>query len=44
MERIAFHIYLLWDLWRDKAMADFGVSKEFFDLVPQLPGSQRYLQ
>ncbi|SPN79302.1 Hypothetical protein BRZCDTV_267 [Brazilian cedratvirus IHUMI] len=33
-----------WDLWRDKAIADFGVSKEFFDLVPQLPGSQRYLQ
>lgn len=33
-----------WGLWRDKAIADFGVSKEFFDLVPQLPGSQRYLQ
>ncbi|SHO33164.1 Hypothetical protein BQ3484_96 [Cedratvirus A11] len=33
-----------WGLWRDKAMADFEVSKEFFDLVPQLPGSQRYLQ
>lgn len=33
-----------WSLWRDKAMADFGISAEFFDLVPQLPGSQRYLQ
>ncbi|SHO33165.1 Hypothetical protein BQ3484_97 [Cedratvirus A11] len=33
-----------WGLWRDKAMADFGISEQFFDLVPQLPGSQRYLQ
>ncbi|SOB74406.1 hypothetical protein BQ9231_00523 [Cedratvirus lausannensis] len=33
-----------WDLWREKAMADFAISGEFFDLVPQLPGSQRYLQ
>lgn len=33
-----------WDLWREKATADFGISGEFFDLVSQLPGSQRYLQ
>nr|WIL03145.1 hypothetical protein Cbor_108 [Cedratvirus borely] len=33
-----------WDLWRDKAVADFDISEQFFDLVPQLPGSQRYLQ
>lgn len=31
-------------LWRDKAMADFGISGEFFDLVPNLSGAQRYLQ
>nr|WIL03380.1 hypothetical protein Cplu_298 [Cedratvirus plubellavi] len=33
-----------WGVWRDKAVADFGISPEFFDLVPILSGSQRYLQ
>jgi hypothetical protein len=38
-----------WDLWREKAVTDFAVSEQFFDLVAQpssilLPGSQRYLQ
>ncbi|SPN79405.1 Hypothetical protein ZAZAV_306 [Cedratvirus Zaza IHUMI] len=33
-----------WGVWRDKAVADFGISPEFFDLVPTLSGSQRYLQ
>nr|WIL04602.1 hypothetical protein Cduv_122 [Cedratvirus duvanny] len=33
-----------WGLWREKAIADFGISGEFFDLVPQLSGAQRYLQ
>ena len=33
-----------WGVWRDKAVADFGISEEFFDLVPILSGSQRYLQ
>nr|WIL04607.1 hypothetical protein Cduv_127 [Cedratvirus duvanny] len=32
------------NLWREKAIADFGISGEFFDLVPQLSGAQRYLQ
>jgi hypothetical protein len=26
-----------WDLWREKAVADFNISGEFFDLVSQLP-------
>nr|WIL03159.1 hypothetical protein Cbor_304 [Cedratvirus borely] len=33
-----------WGVWRDKAVADFGISEEFFGLVPILSGSQRYLQ
>ncbi|SOB74322.1 hypothetical protein BQ9231_00439 [Cedratvirus lausannensis] len=42
-----------WGVWRDKAVADFDVSPEFFDLVRSLgasngirtlSGSQRYLQ
>jgi hypothetical protein len=41
-----------WGVWRDKAVADFGISPEFFDLVRSkasngirtLSGSQRYLQ
>ncbi|QIN54229.1 hypothetical protein [Cedratvirus kamchatka] len=31
-------------VWREKAMADFDISGEFFDLVPHLSPSQRYLQ
>ncbi|SHO33166.1 Hypothetical protein BQ3484_98 [Cedratvirus A11] len=31
-------------VWREKAMADFAISGEFFDLVPNLSPSQRYLQ
>jgi hypothetical protein len=41
-----------WDVWRDKAVADFGIGPEFFDLVRSfasngirtLSGPQRYLQ
>ncbi|SPN79416.1 Hypothetical protein BRZCDTV_330 [Brazilian cedratvirus IHUMI] len=33
-----------WDIWRRKAVADFGISEEFFDLVRVLSGPQRYLQ
>ena len=33
-----------WGLWRDKAVADFGISEQFFDLVRSLTGPQRYLQ
>ncbi|SPN79424.1 Hypothetical protein BRZCDTV_334 [Brazilian cedratvirus IHUMI] len=33
-----------WGVWRDKAVVDFGVSPQFFDLVPNLSGPQRYLQ
>lgn len=33
-----------WGVWRDKAVVDFGVSPEFFDLVKTLSGPQRYLQ
>jgi hypothetical protein len=41
-----------WDVWRSKAIADFGISGEFFDLVGSfasngirtLSGPQRYLQ
>lgn len=33
-----------WRVWRDKAVADFGISPQFFDLVPSLSGPQRYLQ
>ncbi|SHO33237.1 Hypothetical protein BQ3484_169 [Cedratvirus A11] len=33
-----------WEVWRDKAVADFGVSPEFFDLIRTLSGPQRYLQ
>lgn len=42
-----------WGIWRDKAVADFDISHQFFDLVKnvdQIPGSralcgrQRYLQ
>nr|WIL02992.1 hypothetical protein Cbor_109 [Cedratvirus borely] len=31
-------------VWREKAMADFDISGEFFDLVANLYPSQRYLQ
>ncbi|SPN79144.1 Hypothetical protein ZAZAV_186 [Cedratvirus Zaza IHUMI] len=33
-----------WDVWRSKAVADFNISPQFFDLVPTLTGPQRYLQ
>ena len=33
-----------WGIWRDKAVADFGISPQFFDLIRVLPGPQRYLQ
>lgn len=33
-----------WGIWRDKAVADFNISHQFFDLVRTLSGSQRYLQ
>ncbi|SPN79126.1 Hypothetical protein ZAZAV_177 [Cedratvirus Zaza IHUMI] len=33
-----------WDVWRDKAVADFGISPQFFDLIRTLSGPQRYLQ
>ncbi|SHO33470.1 Hypothetical protein BQ3484_402 [Cedratvirus A11] len=33
-----------WKLWREKAVADFGISARFFDLVRTLSGAQRYLQ
>ena len=33
-----------WGVWRDKAVADFDISPQFFDLVPTLSGPQRYLQ
>nr|WIL04682.1 hypothetical protein Cduv_202 [Cedratvirus duvanny] len=33
-----------WGVWRDKAVADFGISPEFFDLIKTLSGPQRYLQ
>nr|WIL04677.1 hypothetical protein Cduv_197 [Cedratvirus duvanny] len=33
-----------WGIWRDKAVADFGVSEQFFDLIRTLSGPQRYLQ
>ncbi|SPN79151.1 Hypothetical protein ZAZAV_189 [Cedratvirus Zaza IHUMI] len=41
-----------WKVWRDKAVADFGISPQFFDLVRSfasngirtLSGPQRYLQ
>nr|WIL02959.1 hypothetical protein Cbor_183 [Cedratvirus borely] len=33
-----------WDIWRDKAVTDFGVSPQFFDLIRTLSGPQRYLQ
>lgn len=33
-----------WAVWRDKAVSDFAISPEFFDLVPTLSGPQRYLQ
>nr|WIL04272.1 hypothetical protein Clen_342 [Cedratvirus lena] len=33
-----------WNLWREKAKLDFGVSERFFDLLRTLPGAQRYLQ
>ncbi|SPN79146.1 Hypothetical protein ZAZAV_187 [Cedratvirus Zaza IHUMI] len=33
-----------WDVWRDKAVVDFGVSPQFFDLIRTLSGPQRYLQ
>lgn len=31
-------------VWKEKALADFNISGEFFDLVSDLPPSQRYLQ
>ncbi|SPN79305.1 Hypothetical protein BRZCDTV_268 [Brazilian cedratvirus IHUMI] len=31
-------------VWREKAISDFGISERFFDLVPNLAPSQRYLQ
>lgn len=33
-----------WDLWREKAKADFGISPEYFDLIRLFPGYERYLQ
>nr|WIL03281.1 hypothetical protein Cbor_429 [Cedratvirus borely] len=33
-----------WKLWREKAVADFGISARFFDSIRTLPGAQRYLQ
>nr|WIL04671.1 hypothetical protein Cduv_191 [Cedratvirus duvanny] len=33
-----------WDVWRDKAVADFGISPQFFDLIRVFNGPQRYLQ
>lgn len=33
-----------WDVWRDKAVADFDISPQFFDLITTLSGPQRYLQ
>jgi hypothetical protein len=33
-----------WGVWRDKAVADFAISEEFFDLIRTLSGPQRYLQ
>ncbi|SPN79153.1 Hypothetical protein ZAZAV_190 [Cedratvirus Zaza IHUMI] len=33
-----------WGVWRDKAVADFNISPQFFDLVKTLYGFQRYLQ
>nr|WIL03729.1 hypothetical protein Cplu_176 [Cedratvirus plubellavi] len=33
-----------WKVWRDKAVADFAISEEFFDLIRTLSGPQRYLQ
>jgi hypothetical protein len=33
-----------WGIWRDKAVADFGVSRQFFDLIRVLSGPERYLQ
>nr|WIL03369.1 hypothetical protein Cplu_167 [Cedratvirus plubellavi] len=33
-----------WKIWRDKAIADFNISPQFFDLVRVLSGPQRYLQ
>lgn len=32
-----------WDLWRDKAVAEFNITPQFFDLVKTLSGPQRYL-
>nr|WIL03234.1 hypothetical protein Cbor_178 [Cedratvirus borely] len=33
-----------WDIWRDKAVTDFNISPQFFDLIRVLSGPQRYLQ
>ncbi|SPN79413.1 Hypothetical protein BRZCDTV_327 [Brazilian cedratvirus IHUMI] len=33
-----------WGLWRDKAVTDFDISPQFFDLIRVLPAPQRYLQ
>ncbi|SHO33227.1 Hypothetical protein BQ3484_159 [Cedratvirus A11] len=33
-----------WGVWRDKAVADFNISPQFFDLIRTLSGPQRYLQ
>ncbi|QIN54303.1 hypothetical protein [Cedratvirus kamchatka] len=33
-----------WGIWRDKAVVDFDVSPQFFDLIRVLSGPQRYLQ
>jgi hypothetical protein len=33
-----------WGIWRDKAVTDFNISPQFFDLVRVLSGPQRYLQ
>ncbi|SPN79412.1 Hypothetical protein BRZCDTV_326 [Brazilian cedratvirus IHUMI] len=33
-----------WGVWRDKAVVDFNISPQFFDLITVLSGPQRYLQ
>nr|WIL04683.1 hypothetical protein Cduv_203 [Cedratvirus duvanny] len=33
-----------WGVWRDKAVIDFNISPQFFDLVRSITGPQRYLQ
>jgi hypothetical protein len=33
-----------WNLWREKAVSEFGISARFFNLVRTIPAAQRYLQ